>query len=615
MMRRALTFAVLLLVVGPAWSEIPVGAELTVNTYTTADQNRPSVATDADGNFVVVWTSAGQDQSGDGVFARRFDAAGTPLGAQEFRVNAYTTGYQALARVALDAAGRMIVVWTSDGQDGSWTGVFGRRFDASGTAGPEFPVNSYTTITQRAPDVATDPAGNFVVVWESNRDGFGYGVFAQRYDAAGAPQGTEFQVNTYTTGFQSAPRIAMNSDGSFVVVWESSAQDGDTWGIRGRRYDASGLPAASEFQVNTYTTGTQRLPSVAMDPDGRFMVAWQGAGAHDGVDAIIARRYDAGGSAEGPDIAVNVHTTGQQLAADVTADETGHFVVAWMGPGRDGSSYAALGRRFTPGGDPGQEFWMNAFTTGSQGFPTLAAQGGQHFFAAWTSTPGQDGNMAGVFGRRMLGDAIFDDGFETGTLASWSGGNTDGSDLAASTFGAMKSTGVGLQAVVDDTAALYVQDDTPDDEERYRARFYFDPNGFDPGEAQQHFRTRIFIAFEENPTRRLLAVVLRRQGGEYALRARLRKADGTQIDSPFVAISDAPHFIEIDWKRGAGAGAASGWLQMSIEGPAGTFMFHQEDNPHRVDFVRMGALSVKSGASGTLYFDEFESRRLTAIGP
>jgi hypothetical protein len=34
-----------------------------------------------------------------------------------------------------------------------------------------------------------------------------------------------------------------------------------------------------------------------------------------------------------------------------------------------------------------------------------------------------------------------------------------------------------------------------------------------------------------------------------------------------------------------------------------------------VDFVRMGALSVKLGASGTMYWDEFESRRQNGIGP
>jgi hypothetical protein len=38
---------------------------------------------------------------------------------------------------------------------------------AQGPVGPEFRVNTYTSGSQATPAVATDPAGNFVVVWQS----------------------------------------------------------------------------------------------------------------------------------------------------------------------------------------------------------------------------------------------------------------------------------------------------------------------------------------------------------------------------------------------------------------------------------------------------------------
>jgi hypothetical protein len=34
-----------------------------------------------------------------------------------------------------------------------------------------------------------------------------------------------------------------------------------------------------------------------------------------------------------------------------------------------------------------------------------------------------------------------------------------------------------------------------------------------------------------------------------------------------------------------------------------------------VDLVRLGALTLKTGANGTIYLDEFDSRRSFAIGP
>jgi hypothetical protein len=40
-----------------------------------------------------------------------------------------------------------------------------------------------------------------------------------------------------------------------------------------------------------------------------------------------------------------------------------------------------------------------------------------------------------------------------------------------------------------------------------------------------------------------------------------------------------------------------------------------DNDTYSADFVRVGALSVKQGASGLLTWDEFESRKTTWIGP
>src|SRR5262245_32674681 len=83
---------------------------------------------------------------------------GAPLGP-EFRVNTYTTGNQREESVAADASGNFVVVWRSEGQDGSLFGVFGQRYASSGAPlGPEFRVNSYTTNSQYHPSVAADSA-------------------------------------------------------------------------------------------------------------------------------------------------------------------------------------------------------------------------------------------------------------------------------------------------------------------------------------------------------------------------------------------------------------------------------------------------------------------------
>ena len=69
-----------------AQAPTPDGDQFQVNTYTSSEQLRPSVsAIDDEGNFVVVWDSA-DEASGRGVYGRRFDSAGVPLGVLRGRL-------------------------------------------------------------------------------------------------------------------------------------------------------------------------------------------------------------------------------------------------------------------------------------------------------------------------------------------------------------------------------------------------------------------------------------------------------------------------------------------------------------------------------------------------
>ena len=179
-----------LLAVNPCrvWAQgDPLGPEFRVNTYTTSIQHHPSIAAIPNGGFVVVWQSE-QDGSSYGVFGQRYASFGAALGT-EFRVNTYTTSQQWYPSVAVDASGSFVVVWSSVGQDGSSSGVFGQRYVSSGAPlGAEFRVNTHTTSDQRFPSVAADSAGNFVVVWQSyNQDGSGDGVLGQRHDSSVRP--------------------------------------------------------------------------------------------------------------------------------------------------------------------------------------------------------------------------------------------------------------------------------------------------------------------------------------------------------------------------------------------------------------------------------------------
>src|SRR5205085_1058104 len=123
---------------------------------------------------------------------------------------------------------------------------------------------TFTAGNQQRPAVAVDAAGDFVIAWQSqDQDGSSDGVYAQRYSAAGVAQGGEFRVNTFTTGLQASPVVAVDAAGDFVVAWESLNQASATSGfdVYAQRYSATGLPSGAEFRVNNLTAGNQEFPT------------------------------------------------------------------------------------------------------------------------------------------------------------------------------------------------------------------------------------------------------------------------------------------------------------------------------------------------------------------
>jgi hypothetical protein len=594
----------------------PAAGEFQVNTYTTHTQLSPAVAAGADGTFVVVWASDRQTQDGwfccfgyrHDLVGRRVSATGTPLGG-EFLVSTYTLKDHGAPSAAAGAAGDFVVVWRRGTLEGP-EGIFGRRFTASGDPlGDEFQVSASTRHTHyQPPAVAADAAGNFVVVWTQAATGPGpVGVRARRFDASGSPQSEEFVVSSTSTQRPFHAVVAMDAAGGFLVAWNSRHLNAAEYAIRARHYDAAGI-ATPAFPVSESTSVRTGNPTLAASGD-HFVTAWS---QPDG--RLMGRRVAAAGPV-GPTFEVTAHSTDAAVAG--TPD--GGFTVVWTGPDTADSS-GVFGQRFGAAGEPdGARFRVNAYTTLGQAGPAIAAHADKSFLVAWTSGgpdplgPSQDGNEAGVFAQPFR-DALFADGFDSGGLAAWSGAATDGGDLRAVPRLDGEGHTFALAAWVDDTTALYVQDDSPQNEGRYRARFELDPRGFDPGEAGDRHRVRIFLAFEAEPARRVLAVVLRRRDGDYGLRAHVRLEDGEVAETPFIAIADAPHWIELDWSRATRPDAADGSLSLWIDGQLAGHLPGLDNPSSGVGFVRLGALAVKAGASGTLRWDEFTSRRFSAIG-
>ncbi len=237
---------------------------------------------------------------------------------------------------------------------------------ASGDTGPD-------------PEIATDVAGNFVVVWSAYTQGeysypYGYqrddNVFSRRFDVNAAARGDEILVKTQAaTNPLVNPVVDMDSDGDFVVVWQSDLSSGYTYSIhvKGQRYDQNGDAVGSEFPVDT-KSGLQRSPNVAMAPDGNFTVVWEGIFNQLNDFDAFAQRFDNAGVAQGMNFSVSSDLgtfNGLRDNPAIGMDVAGNFVVVWHK--QDYGNYTEktiLGRRFANNGvAAGDEFEIGTSTS------------------------------------------------------------------------------------------------------------------------------------------------------------------------------------------------------------------------------------------------------------
>lgn len=376
----------------------PVGSEFLVNTVVEGDQITPSVAINDTGVSIVVWSSWKSDWNGYGVYAQILDSLGSKVGSAYLVAN-YTDD-QRNPSVSTWYGDGFMIVWqtTRDYQPGSGTYNNGIRYvhfiPQVIYIETLFPYEDNPD--DYDPAGASSPSGDWIVVMTQWDQGNSSEEIRGMGSNLGLPSGN---INTFTSGSQNSPSVAMDSDGDFVVVWRSEDQDGDAGGIYGQRYLSNASKIGAEFAVNTYTDGDQSQPSVAMDSAGNFVVVWASWGQDDSSWDIYGQRFSSDGMRIGLEFRVNTYPTGDQYQPSVDMSAGGDFVVCWCSVGQDESGAAIVGQRYLSDGTPlGSEFLVNSYTTDNQMRPCVSLNGMGDFMVVWQSE-NQDGSGWGIYGQ------------------------------------------------------------------------------------------------------------------------------------------------------------------------------------------------------------------------
>ena len=372
--------------------------EFQVNVWIPYHQMGSRVTVLSDSNYVVVWQDDEPEDGSDGtVIARVFSKGGASL-TDEMTVPTYPDGYKWGPSVAPISNGGFVVVWMSDEQDGSSTGIFGQRFGAGGVkTGPEFQVNSEAWGAQERPDVTLLSTGQFVVVWNTSSNPSA-GVFAQVFASDGLKVGAEFEVAT--SGRHA--RLAPLSEGQAIVVWDDD-------GVFGRRFSASSGPVAGYFEVSASGQDSAEKAAIASTSGGGWSIAWEAAPAGaklftpEYIDDIYLRRYNSDGTSTGQGTMVNTVVVKQQFDATVASSASGSWAVFWGSGDQPGTGESGIyGHRFDAQGESlGPEFRVSTNADGNQELPHAAFFADGSFVVTWTDDSGLDGDNEGIFAQRF----------------------------------------------------------------------------------------------------------------------------------------------------------------------------------------------------------------------
>jgi len=442
-----------LLVAAPV-PDLKIGAreyrriERRANEFTGSAQEAAALDADPSGRAVVVWQSRRQEEGTYGVFARRFEADGTPISA-EVHVNSTTRGQQQAPCVAVDPAGAWFV-WESFGQDGDQGSIVARRFDSSlARSSAEILVNeALTEGHQEAPTVASDAEGNAVVVWTTPGSGEGERwILGRRFDAAAKPIGGAFRVGAAQGFRDSVPCLAADASGGWVVAWARARAGlgpgaGQPAGIRAQRFDAACAPIGAPIEVSP-RDGRQHIePTLAASGDGNLAFAWfTSLGEAHAVTVRTARTAVAGpGNPEwlalGPVREIALGTAGYASGLGIARAGDGRLLLAWSGYGDAERKSDLFGCVLRADGEPeGGAFRVSAATKDHQ--VLRPASGARHVLFR------DDGRMVFAWsGNADLGDSsaanltlLAPEGFDFASIPGRPGGSDEAPAFAAEDSG------------------------------------------------------------------------------------------------------------------------------------------------------------------------------------
>lgn len=207
-------------------------------------------------------------------------------------------------------------------------------------------------------------------------------------------------------------------------------------------------------------------------------------------------------------------------------------------------------------------------------------------------------------------ELIFEDDFESGDLSSWDSSQTDGGDLSVTSLAALVGS-YSMKASINDAAPIFLTDQMETRLNRYRGRFYFDPNTMSMADGDAF---TILLGKNDLETA-VYRVEFGRSSSGYQISASTLDDNGVwQSIGPF-PVTDQVHALEIDLLGAESNLVHNGHLTLWLDGTQLASAEGLDNDTLQVDSIDLGAVDgIDSGTSGTLYLDAYKSQKSEYIG-
>jgi hypothetical protein len=193
-------------------------------TFTSGETE---IVSDGASGAIIAWSDYRSGELWPDLYARRINAAGTPLWTADGVAIGTAANAQALHSIVADGAGGAIVAWSDYRNVANAYDIYSQRIDSAGN--PLWAANGVPLCTspgdQSFSTIVSDGASGAVVTWLDYSSGVNPHIYAQRVAATGGALWAIGGAAVCTMNGDKGELVSTSGGGSVIAAWTDSRND------------------------------------------------------------------------------------------------------------------------------------------------------------------------------------------------------------------------------------------------------------------------------------------------------------------------------------------------------------------------------------------------------